>query len=525
MIRRTRTPKLLAAALATAAMVLLTACGSGGVTTSGGAPDNEGDPVAGGTARILQLAEPRSLDPASLSNTWAHMASLGNALYGTLMINDIKTFDTEFKMASDFSTSDGGATFDLTLRPGLTFTDGTPLDAAAVKFNWDRLKDPQLGSTSIRQAVQVANSEVVDPVKLKVTLAAPNPQFAESLVAGAMNWIASPTALQRGSDSFNEKPSGAGPFKLVSWTRQGAIELEKNPDYWDAPKPYLDRITITTVHDANQRLNAVATGGADLASESTMASIAKADAQGLHYEIVPTGGGQIIAMNHRRAPFDDVRARRAVQLALDTGSLNTTVYNGEGEVPQTLFTEDSPFHADVQLQDSDPEEAQRLFNELAAEGRPVSFTFMAYPTSESKMLAEAVQAQLSGYENVDVQVDVRDISRATAAAASRDFDMTISSSIIQDPDFPLWTAFHSKSPGNWVGINDPELDAALDKGRVSESEAERIEAYDTAQKRIKEVIPGVWYIRAVPAVVYGNNLRGVEMYTLGSPLPEELWVS
>ncbi len=524
MFHHTRSRRLTLAVLFATTLMLVTACGGGGDVASGGAPTAEGEPVPGGSAQIIQLAEPQSLDPAALSNTWAHMATLGNALYGTLITNDQATLETQYKMATDFVTTDGGKTFDLTLRPGLTFTDGTPLDAAAVKFNWDRLKDRSLGSNATRYAILVENTEVVSPNVMKATLVDPNPQFAETLVASSMNWIASPTALQKGSQSYAEHPVGAGPFSLVNWTRQAEIELEKNPNYWDAPKPYLDRLTIRTVHDASQRLNAVATGGADLASESSMSTIEEAGAQGLHYEIVPTGGGQIVAMNHRRAPFDDVRARRAVQMALDTEGLNTIVFAGKNEVPQTLFNKESPYYADIPLQDSNRQEAQRLFDELAAEGKPVAATFMAYPTSDSRMLAEAVQTQLSTYDNVEVKLDVRDIAGATKATMTGDFDLTISAAIVQGPDFALWTAFHSTSAGNQMGVNDPELDAALDKGRVATTEAERIEAYTDVQNRIKAVVPGVWYTRAVPAVIYGKNVRGVQMYTLGSPLPEELWI-
>lgn len=525
MIRPRDLPRLLAVVFSASLLIFLTACGGGSSTPGTGPAADEGDPVPGGTARVLQTGEPRSLDPAALSNTWAHQPVLGNALYGTLMINSIETLEIEYKMATDFSTTDGGTTFNLALQPGLTFTDRTPLDAAAVKFNWDRLKDPTLGSTSIRQAIQVANTEVIDPTNLKVTLVAPNPHFAESLVASALNWIASPAALEKGRETYDEAPVGAGPFTLTKWTRQASIELEKNPGFWDAPKPYLDKITIQTVADSNTRLNTITTGGADLASETNYASVNKANAAGLKSQIVPTGGGQYMGMNQRRAPFDDQRARKAVSLAVDLAALNTIVYNGEGKVPETLFAEESPFFTDVALQEDNKEQAQQLFNDLAKEGKPVSFTFLSYPTTESRTLAEGLQTQLSAYDNVDVKVEVVDYGAATARASQRDFDMIISSAVIQDPDFPLWTAFHSKSPGNFVGTNDPQLDQALDAGRIATSEDDRKTAYNTVQERLAEIVPGIWYTRAAPSVIYGSNVNGVDLYTLGSPLPENIWMN
>lgn len=230
-----------------------------------------------------------------------------------------------------------------------------------------------------------------------------------------------------------------------------------------------------------------------------------------------------MGMNQRRAPFNDVRARRAVQLAVNTDDLNTIVYNGENMVPQSLFAEGSPFYTDIKLQERNEEEAQRLFNELAAEGKPVSFTFVTYPTTENKTLAEGLQAQLAAYDNVEVKIEALDAAGATARAGQRDFDMITTGAIIQDPDFPLWMAFHSQSTGNFVGMNDSELDTALDTGRIAKSDQERKSAYDVVQERLVEDVPGIWYSRAVPSVIYGPDIHGVELYTLGSPLPEEIW--
>ena len=259
------------------------------------------------------------------------------------MIEDPSTLDMKFTMATDFSTVDGGSTFTLKLRPGLTFSDETPLDAAAVKFNWDRLRDPANPSDSIRQASQVASTEVVDATTLNVVMAAPSPVFPQALVTGAMNWIASPTALQKGQAAFDENPVGAGPFTLTRWTRQDVMELKKNPRYWDAPKPYLDGLTLRTVADATQRLNTMIAGGADFAMETNWASLAQAQDAGLSTDTVSFGGGLYMGMNVRRAPFDDERARRAVSMAVDLEAVNTVINDGKGVVPQTLFPETSPF--------------------------------------------------------------------------------------------------------------------------------------------------------------------------------------
>ena len=508
---------------ACAATMMLTSCGQ--VPQSGASAEEVGDPVAGGTGRTIQVSEPRTLDPATLGNAWATQPQLGNALYGTLMINNVETLEIEYKMAEDFSTTDGGSTYILKLRPGLMFTDGTPLDAAAVKFNWDRLRDPALGSGASKVTPQIAGTEVIDPTTMRLTMVAPNQHFVQAVVTTSMNWIASPTALQKGSQGFDTAPIGAGPFTLASWTRQDQIVLKRNPAYWDAPKPYLDSLTVRFMPDTAQRYNAVTTDSADLTSETNPSNLNDADKAGFATDLVQTGGGQYLAMNFRRAPFDDARARRAVSLALDLDMLNTVVYNGTGDVPTTLFPEVSPFYSNIALTRNDKEEAQSLFDELAAEGKPVSFAFTSYSSAENKMTAEGVQAQLSAFDNVDVEVKSVDSTAISSVVGKRDFEMVITSANILDPDTELWTGFHSKSAGNMSGISDPGLDAALDAGRVAASTEERKKAYDVVQTRLAELVPGVFYIRSSPSVIAGRNMQGVVMYGLGSPLPEELWLT
>lgn len=512
-------------AAACVAALTLSACGAAESGDGESRSVEEGGaPVHGGTANILQPAEPRSLDPVALSNSWSHHPVIGNALYGTLMTLDPETLEVEYKIATGFVGTDEGRTFTLTLRPDVTFTDGTPLDAAAVKFNWDRLRDPELGSTAIRQAAQITATEVIDDRTLRITLPEPNENFVQGIVNTSMNWIASPTALAEGREAFDENPVGAGPFTLTEWTRQDTIEFDKNPDYWDAPKPYLDGLSIRMPTDTNQRFNALSTGAADLSTEASWKVLSMAEEAGLMTESVDTGGGQFIALNLRRAPFDDERARRAVALAVDVQAINAAVYEGNAQIQSSLFPDSSPFHRDITFPERNAELAQKLFDELAAEGKPVKFTFLSYPTPESRGLGESLQAQLSTFENVEVDVEIADYPAATARAGARDFDAMISTAVIQDPDYALWTAFHGESPGNVTGIDDEDLNDALDVGRTSTSMDERVQAYATVQERLVALNPAVWTIRSAPSTIWRDSLHGVTLYAWGSPLPEELWL-
>ncbi|OHV43769.1 ABC transporter substrate-binding protein [Parafrankia colletiae] len=479
--------------------------------------------MVGGAASILTLSEPRSLDPAALGNAYATTGLLGNALYGTLMTDD-ESGEVRYSMAESFTSTDGGATFTLKLRPELRFSDGTPLDAEAVKFNWDRIKDPATGSVNLAEASMIASSEIVDGVTLQVTMAAPAPRYAYSLLASTMNWIASPEALRAGKEAFDRSPVGAGPYRLERWTRQATMDLVRNERYWDAPKPYLDRLTLRAVSDGSQRYNTVLSGGADLAVEGNWANIDKARQAGLPTDVMELGGGVFVAMNTRRAPFDDVRARQAVAAALDLEALNLAVYNGVALPARTLFGESSPFYSDTALQTTDSEKAQRLFDELAREGRPVSFTFTSSPGTENRAIAENIQAQLSSYDNVSVKIKIAEIAELISLRTSHDFDATVSSTFFRDPEPRLSPAFSGDTPANVSGIADQQLTQALDEGRSAPTQEDRRDAYDRVQQRLTALTPVIFTARAAPGVISARDVGGVQQYGLGSLLPEELWI-
>ncbi|MBH0118382.1 ABC transporter substrate-binding protein, partial [Rhodococcus sp. CX] len=167
-------------------------------------------------------------------------------------------------------------------------------------------------------------------------------------------------------------------------------------------------------------------------------------------------------------------------------------------------------------------EAQRLLDELAAEGKPLNFTMSLYPAT--KGVGEAIQTQLSTLNNLTVNVRTIDVAQVGQIMAQKDYDTLVSTVAFGDPEPRLWFSFHSKSAGNTSGIKDAELDAALEAGRTSTDVAERTKAYETVQNRLVELNPVVFYTRAAPGVIANSNVGGIQQYGMGSVLPETLWV-
>ncbi|GAA3137935.1 hypothetical protein GCM10020255_013620 [Rhodococcus baikonurensis] len=508
-------------AAAAASMLMLSACSSGNSTDSAIAGGPSGDPVSGGTGRIIQQWEPRTLDPAQMTNWWANAPLLGNALYGTLMTNDLDTGQINFKLAEGLTTADAGKTF---TSPCVTVSRSptAPLQRRSGQVRLGARQGPGHGLPDIPQASLIESSRVVDDRTLEVTLVNPVPNFANAIVETSMNWIASPAALQGGQQSIDTNPIGAGPYTLEQWSRQDVIKLTRNDKFYDAPLPYLDKLEIRAISDADQRYNTLVSGGADLAVEGVWTNVDKAKNAGLQNAVVPLNGGTDLALNTTTAPFDDVRARKAFAIALDLDGINNSVFEGTAELPHTLFDESSPFYQDIPLVEQDRAEAQRLLDELAAEDKPLEFTISLYPTNKS--LGDAIQTQLSTLNNITVHVKTIDLAQLGQLMAQKDYDALVAGLMFSDPEPRLGFGLHSGSTGNYSGIADAQLDAALDKGLSSQDEAERAASYTVVQQRLAELYPLIFYTRAAPAVIANNNIGGVVQYGMGSVLAETLWL-
>jgi len=506
-----------------AAALVMSACGGGNDddTSSGG--DASGDPVAGGSASIIQMSEPRILDPAAMTNGYPTNAVVGNALFGTLMV-DNPDGKLEFVLAKSFDSSDGGKTWTLTLRDGLTYSDGSPMTAADVAFNWERIKDPALGSQSRVVAEYVADMKPEGQV-LTFTLTEPIANFQYAILFNSLNWVAKPDALKGDPAAFDKKPIGAGPFTLESWTRGGKMVLAKNTKYFDKAKPYLDELVLSANGDEGQRVSTVEAGGADATLHSSSAFYKRALESGLKGTKPDFSGGIIMNMNSRFAPFDDPKAREAVAKAMDLKAVNAAAYEGVGVAPETYFPKESPFYNGVPLTAYDKAGAQKLFDELAAAGKPVEFKITAYQTSESKRVAEAFQTQLNTYKNVKVDLEVLDFPAAQAKVNAREFQMAPGGMGSLDPETTMYQQLHSDSSGNFSGISDPKMDAALEAGRLSSDIEERKAAYKIVAEQLAIDNPSIIYTKYTSGITYDKKLGGVVQYGNGSTRVDTIWTS
>jgi peptide/nickel transport system substrate-binding protein len=250
--------KILLAPLA-ASLLVLSACGSsgGGGAASSGTSAAVGTPQSGGEITVLEDTSfvgswPTGLDPATNSTGGANLPQM-QGIYGGLFLlkadDDGSNAKVTPNQAESIDLSADGLTMTVKLRDGIKFSDGTPLDSAAVVFNWQRdLKSSCTCKPTWPLAGNADDITAPDPLTVVTKFTRPYAAVTASFPASNVNWIASPTAVQKlGEDAFKINPVGAGPFTVVSNQLSSALVLQKNPTYFKPGLPYLDKLTFQSI--------------------------------------------------------------------------------------------------------------------------------------------------------------------------------------------------------------------------------------------------------------------------------------
>lgn len=499
----------------TALVVLASACGGGSESESGSGRSTpvsefDGEIASGGEATLIVQSDAQSLDPTTVINSNTQGSTLLNAIYDVLFTVD-PDGEVVPRLATGFSTTDG-LTWTLTLREGVTFTDGTPFDANAVKAQWERVNGNIRAATAASVLDRYLESlTVVDPLTLHVQLTTPNFQFHHAVVWGSLVWVPSPTAVAAEGDDFAQNPVGAGPFTIASRTPGAETVLERNPDYWEEGSPKLDTLTLAVINDEQQAKDTFETEGADASL------LYREDDAAEHYRVesIPLIGGNCWLFG-TNGVFADLRARQAVYDALDMDQLNENVFEGKQTVARSLFPEGTEFHnPDISFPEPDPAEAQRLFDELAAEGNPVSFTIKGTTGNQAQMVE--VQTQLQAFDNVEVEVETVDPATYGTSLFSGDFDLAVYGVTGMDP-IPAVESFRSDWMLPIASMGSPEVDAALDATVQTADHDARQAAFDELQTLVNDQFLFKWMMQNFTYATMHEDVAGLELYGQGSVL-------
>jgi peptide/nickel transport system substrate-binding protein len=547
---RHRSLALSLAGLATASALLLAGCSADAAPS-----DTPATPTAGGTLTYATgFGEPTCLDPHVGGN-------MPQALVGTNVLESLFSQDETGAivpwLAESGVAADDGLSWDVTLRDGITFTDGTPMDAEAVKANVEHMKDPETASsTAILALGKVSSVEVVSPTVARFVLSEPDSALLESL---AQTWLAmeSPAGLERGMEANCEAPIGTGPFVFSEWVKQDHVTLTRNDDWASAPEgathegpAYLDTIEWRFIPDPATRFAALQSGEVDVIDEMQPDNVVAATADGSGLDVLTgalPGASIRLELNSGYAPFDDESVRKAFIAAADVNPGIQSLFFGTVERSYSVLSSSTPFGASFEDDYAiDADKANQLLDEAGWTSRDSE----GYRTKDGERLTvdfpvstnQSIPAEVSLFEQIqattkavgfDVELHPMDLSSWYAALGSWDFDLTSAIYTKNSPDvlrilydseniIPAPSGYH---PNN-AHVSIPELDDAVTAAGQTTDPDERAALYEKAQELLADgayVLPLYDHLQKIG---YGDRVQGLSLLpTLQIPYFGDTWVS
>jgi peptide/nickel transport system substrate-binding protein len=380
-------------------------------------------------------------------------------------------------------------TYRFTLKPNLTFHDGTPIDSAAVKSNFDRMLDPATASPRRSELSPIDQVEVTGPltftIKLKVAYA---PLL--QVLSNRAGMMVSPAALKSLGPDFATKAVGAGPYKLVSWTKNSELVLERFAGYWRGPAA-IERIVFRPIADETVRLTNLRSGTVQLVDAVPAQTVGQLGREPtVTLKQAPGLGFNAFSFNTTRPPFNDVRVRQAFTTAIDKQAIQRVVYFGTGSVaygaipPSMGWVHDPAFTPYKTSADA----AKKLLAE-AGVTTPVAVSITVTNSPAQVRTAEVMQAQANA-AGFKVEIKQIDATSLITVLRQKDFDLCMSPwSGRTDPDGNIYNYLTKNGPNNFMGYSSDKVTDLLEKARSAPAQADRAKLYREAEVQIAADAP------------------------------------
>ncbi len=475
---------------------------------------------------VGQIAEPKSLDPHAATATNDFRIAVN--LYDGLVRYESGTLEVEPALAESWEISDDGTVYTFKLRGGVSFHDGTPFDAEAVVFNFERMlnEDHPFHDTGPFPLAfffgAVEKVEALDPLSVRFTLNEPYAPFLSNL-AYPTGLIVSPAAVEAQGKDFGRNPSGTGPFKFALWESNRQVALEQNPDYWDGA-PALRGVVFRPITDANARVTEMLSGGVDLMVEVPPDNVAlfRDDAG---FKLHEQAGPHLwfLVLNTKEPPFDDVRMRRAVNYAIDKEALVENVLQGTatvaaGPVPAAFAW---AYDQDLKPYPHDPDKARALMREAGhADGAKATF-YVAEGGSgmlDPVPMGTAIQADLAEV-GIEAKIETYEwnafLDRVNTGLEGK-AGMAEMAWMTNDPDTLPYLALRSEAMPEEGGFNsgyysNPEVDRLLEEARRSTDQDARAELYKEMQQIVHDDAPWAFIASWKQNAVTTANVANFEL--------------
>ncbi|MFG3055836.1 ABC transporter substrate-binding protein [Kitasatospora sp. NPDC048239] len=538
-------------ALAAAVLVATAACGSsGGGGGAAGAAASGGTPVDGGTLRFAAEVEPDCLDPAVSPADITGVVDR-NVFDSLVRLDSAGKFHPW--LASSWEVAPDGLTYTFHLRSGVTFHDGTPLDAAAVKATLEHAVNPATKSLYAAGLLEgFTGATAPDPATVVLTLAKPRAALLQALSTPYLG-IQSPKSLTDNAADLCRKPVGSGPFSFVSWEKNSSLTLKRNTGYAWGPEgathtgaAHLEKLVFQIVPEESVRQGQLRSGQIEVAGNTSPAKIADLKAAKGFQVLQQEAPGQVYALflNPVTGVLADEKVRTALARSLQLDALVKSVYHdtrrrAQGPLgPTTVHYEKavegtSPY---------DPAAAGKLLDEAGwtardadgyrtKDGKRLTVTWptSAYLARDNRdLLAQGIQADAKK-AGIDLQYLNQDPGTFAKSAVSGTADILGFSFVRPEADI-LRHYFGSASTAagggsNLFKISDPQLDGWLDQGAASSDPAVRGKAYAQAQKYIVDHTLEIPLYVPVTALGATSRAQGIGFDAAAFPQFYDAWLA
>lgn len=389
----------------------------------------------------------------------------------------------------------------LTIREGVTFHDGTPLKPSDVVYSVKRITNPDFGSPQLGQFNQIIDAKA-EGNTVTLTTEGPYPALLAQLVK--LSIVPEHVVEEVGADAFNMAPVGSGPYSFAEWSRGVSVTLTRNDAYWGDAGPFENAI-FRAVPDAATRVADLQAGTADLVvsidADAGAQLEGNADVKVLSALTERVG---YMGLNLDKPPFNNIEMRKAASLAIDRQGITDGLLQA-GEVPSAQMATPAHFgyNPDLAPFEYNPEEAKEITSanaDLAA----TPATLATAPVFDQRIV-QAVQQMLND-AGFNVSISMTDMPTylgivRSDPAENSELSFGRWSCACQDADGIEYPTLHSAS--SWSRVNVPELDALLEKARVSLDPGVRQDAYD----EVSQIVRDNYYLLPLyqAAVLYGAS--------------------
>jgi peptide/nickel transport system substrate-binding protein len=498
--------------LAIASSLLLTAIGCSAGTakqtttvgsTNTSASTASSTPKTGGTLNISLSGDTASLDPSS--SALGYERQVYQSIYDKLV-----ELDTSGKMvpmlAEKWSISNDKKTYTFNLRQGVKFQDGTDFNAEAVKFNFERNK--QDTSPRKNELKFVDKVTVVDPHTVQIVLTQPFSAFL-SILTDRSGMMVSPDAVKKYCADFKSNPVGTGPFMLKTYTRGSSIVLDKNPNYWQQGLPKLDQVVFKIFTDPNVAFVNLKSGAVDITDSFPSKEIANMKNDPKSLVINEAGQGfSGLFMNLKKAPFDKVELRQAVDSLIDRDAIVNVALNGAAIPANSPFVP-SQFAYGNSDKAAKPDlvKAKELLK-MAGVQDGFSFKLIYIQNPTLQQVVQMIQAMLK-QAGINVTLEALDATAHQDQLVKMNFEAALQTwSGRTDPDQNAYDRFITGGFLNYSKYSNPEADKFLNESRMEDDQAKRKMSYDNLMKTLNTDVPYVFlfhsnYVFGVSKAVQG----------------------